>query len=80
MSEPDTELDTRGLLCPLPVLRAQQAMSRLERGNLLALLADDEGILADLPPWCEGNGHELVAMHRVESPRTHWRCLVRKGR
>ena len=74
--EPQAEVDALGLLCPLPILRAEQAIARLPAGALLALRADDDGILGDLPAWCQGNGHELLGMERRGE---EFFCLVRKG-
>jgi TusA-related sulfurtransferase len=82
--EPHVVVDALGLLCPLPVLRAQQAMARLFEGDLLLLLADDEGVRKDVPEWCRGNGHELVGIAEEPSDarggRSRYRCLVRKGK
>lgn len=60
MQEAATEVDTRGLRCPLPVLRARKAISGLEAGALLKVLATDPDSIQDFKSWCESSGHELV--------------------
>jgi tRNA 2-thiouridine synthesizing protein A len=56
----DTMLDTRGLKCPLPVLRARKAMQRVAPGEVLRVLATDPGTVRDFEAFCEATGHELV--------------------
>ena len=58
---PDTMLDTRGLKCPLPVLRARKAMQRVAPGEVLRVLATDPGTVPRFQAFCEATGHELVA-------------------
>ena len=56
----ETLLDTRGLSCPLPVLRARKAMQKLAPGALLRVLATDPGTVKDFKAFCAATGHELV--------------------
>lgn len=60
----ERELDTRGLLCPLPVIRTQNAVAHLAPGDTLIVLASDPGALHDIPAWCRVHGHEVVATQR----------------
>lgn len=57
-------LDARRLLCPLPVIRTQNAMKALAPGDLLEVTATDPGVLQDIPAWCRINGHRVVASRR----------------
>jgi tRNA 2-thiouridine synthesizing protein A len=57
---PDTLLDTRGLRCPLPVLRARKAMQGVVAGEVLRVLATDPGTVRDFRAFCEATGHELL--------------------
>ena len=50
-------LDARGLLCPLPVIRVQDAMRQLADGSVLEVDATDPGTLHDIPAWCRVHGH-----------------------
>lgn len=60
MEEVATEVDTRGLRCPLPVLRARKAIGPLPAGALLRVLATDPDSLRDFQSWCESSGHALL--------------------
>jgi tRNA 2-thiouridine synthesizing protein A len=60
----ERELDARGLLCPLPVIRTQNAVEQLEPGDTLVVLASDPGALHDIPAWCRVHGHEVVGTQR----------------
>ncbi len=62
-------MDALGLLCPLPILRLAAAVKRAGPGDLIELVGDDEGLLDDLPAWCEGEGHELLSMVRETAGR-----------
>ncbi|MEM7225436.1 MAG: sulfurtransferase TusA family protein [Pseudomonadota bacterium] len=55
-----TELDTKGLKCPLPVLRARKAMKRVEPGGLLQVEATDPSSVQDFKNFCDTTGDELV--------------------
>lgn len=57
---PVRELDARGLLCPLPVIRTQDAVRTLAPGDLMDVLATDPGVLHDIPAWCQVHGHRVV--------------------
>ncbi len=62
-------LDTRGLLCPLPVIRTQDMVKTLAVGTFLDVLATDPGTLHDIPAWCRVHGHRLVETETVEKER-----------
>lgn len=53
-------LDTRGLLCPMPVIKTQNAIRKLAVGDTLTVLASDPGVLHDIPAWCRINGHKVL--------------------
>ena len=63
--ETTQELDARGLLCPMPVIKTSKAMKTLEPGQVLKLLATDRGSIADIPAWTESTGNELLDWHDV---------------
>ena len=54
------DLDVRGLLCPLPVIRTQDRIKTLAAGDVLEVLATDPGTLHDIPAWCRVHGHRLL--------------------
>ena len=56
-----TLLDTKGLKCPLPVLRARKALKAVAPGEVLEIHATDPGSVQDFRSFCETTGHELLA-------------------
>jgi tRNA 2-thiouridine synthesizing protein A len=62
MTEPtaDKTLDARGLLCPLPILKAKKALNGLPKGGVLEVLATDPGSVADFEAFCRTTGNTLV--------------------
>ena len=57
----DKEIDTRGLNCPLPILKAKKALSGMQSGQLLRVLATDAGSMRDFQAFARQTGNELVA-------------------
>lgn len=58
------EYDATGLLCPLPVLRANRKLRELAVGGLLTVRATDPASEQDFPAYCKQTGHELVSTSR----------------
>jgi len=57
----DQELDARGLNCPLPILRAKKALTGMQSGQVLKILATDPGSLKDFQAFSRQTGNELLA-------------------
>ncbi len=57
----DATLDTSGLRCPLPVLKARKKLLSMERGQRLLLVATDPMSALDVPHFCNEAGHRLIA-------------------
>jgi tRNA 2-thiouridine synthesizing protein A len=55
-----TELDCRGMLCPLPVIQLAKHITDVEIGETVTVLADDPAAATDIPAWCRMRSHELV--------------------
>lgn len=53
-------LDARGILCPMPVVKAKLVMDKLASGQVLRVLATDPGSKADIPSWARAAGHRLL--------------------
>ena len=53
-------LDTRGLSCPMPIVKTAQAMAGLASGQLLEVLAYHAKSLTDFPAWSRSTGHAIV--------------------
>ena len=56
----DELLDTSGLLCPLPVLKARKKLSSASPGTVLLVRATDPASVIDFPHFCEQSGHQLL--------------------
>ena len=65
MSAFDQELDARGLNCPLPILRAKKAITALETGKVLKIMATDPGSVKDFEAFCKQTGNELLASNQA---------------
>jgi tRNA 2-thiouridine synthesizing protein A len=70
------ELDARGLICPLPVLKAKRALRSVAPGEILAVLATDPGAPKDFEHFCATTGSELI---KVEQLGDHARIEIRRG-
>ncbi|HJX18197.1 MAG TPA: sulfurtransferase TusA family protein [Acidiferrobacterales bacterium] len=56
----DRELDARGLNCPLPILRARQALGQIESGKVLKIIATDPGSVKDFQAFARQTGNDLL--------------------
>ncbi len=59
-------LDTKGLSCPMPIVKTKKAMDTLASGDILEVLATDKGAVNDLSAWSKSSGHELLE-HKEEN-------------
>jgi tRNA 2-thiouridine synthesizing protein A len=57
----DKELDTRGLNCPLPILKAKKALAEMLSGQTLRVVATDAGSVRDFAAFAKQTGNELLA-------------------
>lgn len=60
----DIELDTCGLNCPLPILKAKKALTGMTSGQVLKVLATDPGALRDFEAFARQTGNELIAQEK----------------
>lgn len=60
------EVDARGLACPLPLLKAKQALNQLESGERLVVRATDEGSVRDFKTFAELSGNVLLESTQVD--------------
>ena len=54
------ELDTRGLLCPLPVLKLRKLINSIKQKNKIKLITDDPAAIVDVPHFCNEQGHQIL--------------------
>jgi tRNA 2-thiouridine synthesizing protein A len=71
-----TILDAKGLLCPLPVLKARKALKTMPDGGMLEILATDPGAAKDFAAFCQTTGHHLVESSEAAGI---FRFLIRKS-
>lgn len=62
----DDELDTSGLSCPLPVLKAKKALASLQSGQTLRVIATDPASVQDFAAFCKQTGHGLLESHQTD--------------
>jgi len=72
----DDTLDAKGLLCPLPVLKARKRLKGMAPGSVLRLIATDPAAVVDVPHFCNEAGHELLATEAGEGGRFY---LIRRA-
>ncbi len=66
------EIDTRGLNCPLPILKAKKALSEIQPGELLKVLATDPGSVRDFQAFARQTGNELVEQSQAGDEFVHY--------
>jgi tRNA 2-thiouridine synthesizing protein A len=65
------ELDTRGLSCPLPILKAKKALGELNSGQLLKVLSTDAGSVRDFQAFAKQTGNELLEQQTLDGDFIH---------
>ena len=66
------ELDTRGLNCPLPILKAKKALADMASGQTLKVLATDPGSVRDFQAFARQTGNELLEQQSAGDEFVHW--------
>jgi tRNA 2-thiouridine synthesizing protein A len=72
----DAKLDCVGLYCPMPIYNTANKLKELKPGQVLEVLASDEGIKADAPAWCQSTGNELLC---IEEEAGEYRVYIKKS-
>ena len=60
----DLELDLKGLLCPMPMVKVSQNITKVPIGGIIRAVATDPGSLADIPSWARSTGNEVLKTDR----------------
>ncbi len=63
----DKEIDTSGLNCPLPILKAKKALNELHSGQTLKVIATDPGSWRDFEAFAKQTGNTLVSQEKTEA-------------
>lgn len=66
------ELDTRGLNCPLPILKAKKALTDMLSGEVLKVVATDPGSVRDFQAFARQTGNELLEQIAGEKEFVHY--------
>lgn len=69
------EVDARGLNCPLPILRAKKALSGLQSGEILKIIATDPGSKRDFQAFAKQTGNELV---QIDETPNEWSFFLKR--
>ncbi|NJP38947.1 sulfurtransferase TusA family protein [Alkalicoccus luteus] len=72
----DKVLDAKGMACPMPIVKTKKAMTDLESGQVLEVVATDQGAKADIAAWSKSGGHTLLETAENEGVLTFW---IQKG-
>jgi len=67
----DKEIDTSGLNCPLPILKAKKALSEMLSGQNLKVIATDAGSVKDFQAFAKQTGNELLEQQTFATNYTH---------
>ena len=57
---PTHTVNARRLLCPMPVIRLQAAVTKADVGDAVEIICTDYGTQHDIPAWCRVHGHNLT--------------------
>jgi TusA-related sulfurtransferase len=68
-------LDTRGTLCPLPIIELARHITDVPVGAVIAVLSDDPAARADVPAWCRMRGHDYIGARPADKATAY---LVRR--
>lgn len=68
----DKSIDTSGLNCPLPILRAKKALTDMASGTVLEVISTDPGSTRDFQAFCRQTGHALLAQPVVGDKFHHY--------
>ena len=69
--EAHKEIDTRGLNCPLPILKAKKALADMASGEVLKVVSTDPGSMRDFQAFAKQTGNELVDQSSSETEFVH---------
>lgn len=62
----DLELDLKGLLCPMPMVKVSQNIGGVPVGGVIRAVATDPGSMADIPAWAKSTGNETISAEKTD--------------
>ena len=72
----DFTIDCVGLYCPMPIANAAKQIKRMKTGEVLEIVADDDGVKLDMPSWAKMTGNEFLGIENVDGT---YHVFVRKA-
>lgn len=70
--EANKEIDTRGMNCPLPILKAKKALSDMQSGEVLKVVATDPSSTRDFQAFARQTGNELLEQSQRADEYIHF--------
>lgn len=71
----DVTADIVYMMCPMHLLKLDEMVKELEKGQVLEILTDYDGALEDIPGWCEKTGNEFIGLEETED---YFKFYIRK--
>ncbi|GMK47396.1 sulfurtransferase TusA family protein [Paenibacillus glycanilyticus] len=71
----DLTVDTKGMACPMPIVKAKKALDSLQAGQVMEVLSTDKGSVNDFQAWVKQTKHELLS---YEEDNGIYKFYVRK--
>lgn len=71
----DLIVDTKGMACPMPIVKAKKALDGLQPGQIMEVLSTDKGSVNDFQAWVKQTKHELI---KHEEEKGIYKFFVKK--
>ncbi len=71
----DVVHDVVGTFCPIPISETARVMKDMKIGQILELVADDPGVVEDIPAWCKSTGQEFLGLYEEDG---EYHLFIRK--
>ncbi len=71
----DVVHDVVGTFCPIPISETARVMKNMKIGQILELVADDPGVVEDIPAWCKSTGQEFLGLYEEDG---EYHLFIRK--
>ncbi|MGM0378798.1 MAG: sulfurtransferase TusA family protein [Bacillota bacterium] len=72
----EVELDCYGEACPVPLVKAEKQIDKLDKGDILIVLLDHSCAMKNVPEWARNQGHNVEV---VEIDDGEWEVFIEKN-